>query len=331
MLFKRTKQPIGLALGESSLRMVQLAAPGESRVRATAHHTLPAGLDLTSTAYHEAVVEAMTAMRNEAPFAGHCIATAVPASVMQVKNLRLPPMPPAELAAAVAWEAADRLGLDREAAEIRYFDAGEVRQGTEARREVILLAVPRPFIDAHFAAMSSLGFEVAAIDTPDAALVRSVVAGAPADAAARVIVQIDGERTRVVIARGRRVVFVKPLDAAGRAEASASFPSMPAPDAAGGDRVADLSRELGLCLRYYSVTFRGDRPQHAVLTGTGAHAQLASQLAEQSGLSIDLFEPGVALPTAGEAGVADATPGAWCTAWGMALRTPPDAAGRRAA
>lgn len=59
--------------------------------------------------------------------------------------------------------------------------------------------------------------------------------------------------------------------------------SPPAPEDDGGVEVRravadaargvldDLCHEVGLCLRYFSVTFRGKRPEHVWLTGGGAH------------------------------------------------------------
>ncbi len=55
---------------------------------------------------------------------------------------------------------------------------------------------------------------------------------------------------------------------------------------------ADLAREVGLCLRYYSVTFRGKRPETAWLTGGEAgEPNLARVLTEDAALQVKPASP----------------------------------------
>jgi len=56
--------------------------------------------------------------------------------------------------------------------------------------------------------------------------------------------------------------------------------------------VGDLAREIALCLRYFSVTFRGQRPDVIRLAGGEAHdPQLASILAEAAGIATEAAQP----------------------------------------
>lgn len=56
--------------------------------------------------------------------------------------------------------------------------------------------------------------------------------------------------------------------------------------------VGDLAREIALCLRYYSVTFRGQRPEMIRLVGGEAHdPQLAAILAEAAGIPTEAAHP----------------------------------------
>lgn len=341
---KRSLWPIGLELSDRRVRLFQCTGSRSAwQVQALSERPLAGGPAAHEPAYHGVVADAVASAMAEGQFTGQELISAPPASVMQVKNLRLPIMPPHELSEAVLWEANDRLKIDRTANEIRFFNAGEVRQGAESRQEVILLAVPRAFIEAHVEAMAKLGLTVVSIDAPMAALARAVYEQAPAltepttgDAAdatapasdARLIVQVGEHDTQVIIARHRQIAFFKLVDfglatlretwqAAGVDVDDLAQPGEQAV-AAVQSAVADLTRELVLCLRYYSVTFRGDRPTQAMLTGPGATPWLAERVGEQASLSVQcaglVAEDAVARTVPG--GVA-----AWGVASGLALHT----------
>jgi type IV pilus assembly protein PilM len=84
----------------------------------------------------------------------------------------------------------------------------------------------------------------------------------------------------------------------------------------------DLTKEVSLCLRYYSVTFRGRRPEKLLLVGGEAReAQLAKALGEGAGIEVELADPagGVDMAAVSPQG----QPGGlseWAVAIGLALR-----------
>jgi Tfp pilus assembly PilM family ATPase len=54
----------------------------------------------------------------------------------------------------------------------------------------------------------------------------------------------------------------------------------------------DLAREVALCLRYYTVTFRGKRVERAVFAGGGAYEDiLLNVLRRQLAVEIEVAEP----------------------------------------
>src|SRR5438045_7899881 len=56
--------------------------------------------------------------------------------------------------------------------------------------------------------------------------------------------------------------------------------------------VEELAREIALCLRYYSVTFRGQRPgKLRLLGGEAGDAQLLSILAGALPVPVETFRP----------------------------------------
>jgi type IV pilus assembly protein PilM len=88
--------------------------------------------------------------------------------------------------------------------------------------------------------------------------------------------------------------------------------------------LTDLAREIGLCLRYHSVTFRGNRPQTGIIAGGGAGEPLLPQVLAQE-TALTLRGAGDVLPVDWSA-IDPTTPAlsplaSWPVALGLALRT----------
>lgn len=370
--------PIGIDLGSSSVKLMQLERIGDGlRVIAAAAESLPRGTDPYSSAYHEAVGQAIKRAMNKGAFRGKACISSMPSAVMQYKNLRLPVMPEAELAAAVQWEAADRVRYQGQTPVVQFFDAGDVRQGTDTRREVILVAAPDRFIEQHTATLQAAGLAPAAIDAAPAALARSLSErnrlaalaqpgsaetgsadtlpgeadpnAEPLTAPAQVILEFGHSSSNIVIAQGDSVVFFKQLpigsgsldDAAvqalgwtqeqvalirrgdededrSAAEHAARYAEYVA---ATQTLVNDLGREIGLCLRYYTVTFRGARPDVVSLIGGAGDQAFADRLTPLAGVMIQPTNPleGVDI-TPVRGAVPRSTHAAWGLAAGLSLR-----------
>lgn len=96
----------------------------------------------------------------------------------------------------------------------------------------------------------------------------------------------------------------------------------------------DLAKEIGLCLRYYSVTFRGRRPESAMLVGGESYeTQLAGILAEGAGVEVAPAKPleGIEVSPDCELSRESGTLGEWAVALGLAMRRDDKAAKRGAA
>ncbi|MFW6059172.1 MAG: pilus assembly protein PilM [Phycisphaeraceae bacterium] len=359
---RRARGLIGVDLGARSVRMLQLTAGG-ARLLAAAQRTLPGDRPLQGEAYHQAVGEAIRSMREQGGFRGRRVVSTLPASVVHFKNLRLPRMPPTELAQAVEWEAAERLQLADGQVEVQYFDAGEVRQGDELREEVILMAAPIAFTEAHVQTLVDCGFHPVALDVTPAVLARCLDMETDRHdlaAPARVIVDIGYSASKVLIVRHGRVLFFKLIDVGGQkldqmvadqlnmspSEAAAARRQHGAPptdavdgaSASGAQRseevqrvvyeavrpaIAELAREVSLCLRYYSVTFRGERPESVWLVGGEAHhAALRALLADDVDVTVTPLDPLASVEVGALEPVLSGAGGrcAWAAAVGTARR-----------
>jgi type IV pilus assembly protein PilM len=240
-------------------------------------------------------------MLRQHPFRGKSLVAALPRDMVHAKNLRLPQMPESELGAVIQFEARNVFPFDTDQAKVHFLSAGEVRQGAEVRQEVILLAAKNEDVTNFLEQLHRTGAVLESLDIEPCALYRSVerfIRRKEDENDVNVIVDVGVRRSQVVIGRGRDISFVKPIDIGGfhfheavsrklgitieEAEAlrrrlvESGEPTDPAARRdpvrqavfdATRSPMEELGREISLCLRYYSVTFRGFRPTKLRLVG----------------------------------------------------------------
>jgi type IV pilus assembly protein PilM len=308
-------QPIGVDIGSASVKLLQMEMAGPSlSVIAAARQQLPSGSE--SEQWPErtsAAADLIRYMLRHNPFSGRKVIAALPPEIVQIKNLRLPPMPVEELRSAIEFEAKNIFPFESKDAHIRFLHAGEVRQGTDVRQEVIVIAALRSDVDAFLCRLHRSGAIVESLDCEPCSIYRSIerfIRRREDEQEVNVLVDVGGARTQVVIGRGETISFYKSIEIAGRHLTDAValklgitsdealalrrrlFESSGTNSAAGeGPRdpvrqavidatrsiTEDLAREVSLCLRYHSVTFRGHRPVRVrLIGGEGADPQLLS-------------------------------------------------------
>ncbi len=346
----RGRPPIGLDFGAHSLKAVQLNHNhGRWSVRAAAEQTWPEDMPNQGEGHTQALTETLGKALDAGSFSGRDAVLLLPAEFMNSKSLRLPPMPPDELAQAVEYEAGDRLNLGGKDTAIQHVSTGEVRQGQDVKQEVLVMAVPEQVIDEYTGVLAASGLDPVAIDSTPTAMARCPMmldnARERNDEMSDIIVDIGYRTSKVLITRHGHVQFYKQIDIGGRQfdVALAKAMHMTPDDAAekrrqwvtqdDGSQPADpdlttaveamaqpidhLGREIGLCLRYYSVTFRGARPKQVMLIGGEARqCWLPDALTTGSGLTCTPFD---ALADINRADVADAIgPGIASCQWALA-------------
>lgn len=354
--------PIGIDVGHSSVRLVQLSnKAGRLSLQAVAHEPIALEPGADPHQHREVLGDAIKRALS-AGFVGSRAVSCLPTALVNFKNLRLPRMPHDELASAVEWEAAERLHQPGTNWEVQFYNAGEVRQGEELRQEVILLAASQEHVQAHCDALIDAGLEPIAIEAAPAPLARIVTQGDGHAALDQTYLVLDVGYclSKVLIVRGDKVLFFKTIDVAGQRFDSdvAQYLDMTIADAqalrrggsAHGEEhddpttkravdeamrsaVEELTRELGLCLRYFGVTFRGQRPESVIVTGgESANEYLIDQIARQSGLSVQTCDSQVQLCDPRGAITNQHGPlGAWASAMGLALRFDAEVSRKRGA
>jgi type IV pilus assembly protein PilM len=313
--FKSSSLPIGIDLGRTGARLVQLETDG-AIVRVKASHLVDFGpeLDLEAgmTPRPSDVAETLRSAFDAGGFTGRRVAVCVPRELVTIKTLRLPTMPVEDLLAAAETEFRQANGLSREGWVIQPIPGAEVRQGGEVRHELTAFAVRTGDIDLLTEQWHDAGFEPVVLDVEPCALYRTIarfVRRRDDQNEVNVLVDISSRRTQVIIGRGTEMCFTKQIDV-GETELSEavarklsvtpdearvlrdrqSRTSDPA-SSGGSDGVRhavqdamrplaeQIGREVSACLRYFSVNFRGTRPTRVRVSGGGAlDAQFMSQL-----------------------------------------------------
>lgn len=292
--------------------MLQLRKVGQTLcVAACARLEMPGQAGLDPKQRRAQIVSALQEMARDHPFRGRRIISSLSSEELNIKNVRVPQMPEEELQSALEAEARERFDYEPGRDQLCFLDAGQVRAGTEMRNEIILLEVPGEKVEQHLSLLGDAGLTVEHIDAEPVALFRGMsrlLRRRMDEQAVSVVLDMGHSASRVVVARGRRIVFIKSIDIGGRklteavarqlnlayAEAAELRARMMQEGASPPDRtdesaphqrdsvewtihdavrgeVEALTREVALCLRYCSVTFRGLRPERITITGGEAY------------------------------------------------------------
>lgn len=337
--------PIGVDIGSQSVKLLQLGAE-QTQLREASRWDLPAG-SASSDEHMNNVIEALRQALDGRDFRSRDAVFSLNSADLFVQNIRVPQAVGNEFRQIVHTEAASRIPFDKSDTEIRYIEADTVRQGDAVRKEVILMACQHDTVKRILKISEAAGLVPTAIDVEPAALLRCYRKQfrRDADQSNRMMfINMGASTTTVVIARGSDAMFVKYIDVGGRHldEAVARNLGMKLTEAASlrrhnGDRRADqrdpeiarsvaestrpllerLAGELSMCIRYYSVTFRGQPLSQMIIGGGEASETLSQWLAARLDMKCEVGNPLRSF----QAGPMPGRLGQWDIATGLALRT----------
>ncbi|MBN2129657.1 MAG: pilus assembly protein PilM [Sedimentisphaerales bacterium] len=303
MAMKQRVLPIGVDIGVRRVKMVQLAQ-AEDRLKVVCAERAPLDVDRDASQEErrDAVVRTIKQLLARRGFRGRKSVSALSCDELRITSMRLAETETHQIEKVLRKEAVRRFGLDGETDTINYVLAGSVRQGDEAKNEYIVLAADNEVIKSHISLLENAGLQPAGIDAAPNALFRSFERRLRREEDKQrtiIFVDVGHGHTTVVFGRSGGICFVKqiPLGAARFSEDVASTLGLSVPDAeslrlrlqraepveASTRRsVVDvvtsaaeaLAKELSLCLRYHTVTFRGKRVERAVIVGGGAYESI---------------------------------------------------------
>jgi len=293
-------------------------------------------------------------------FQGRRIVTMVPNDALKYKSFRLPQMPEDELHQVVQFEAEERFAFKESDAEFRFLHAGQIRQGQESREEIIAMGCLGGILREQLNLFSQLGLVCEGMEVAPTAIARclQIANKSPHDSEeAQVLVDIGYQASRIIISQGGKIIFIKSISVGGSKfceliakklnlssqEASQlrqeilhfyAYPESQENDKlhteildsaieATRSAVEQLGKEIGLCLRYFSVTFKGIRPEELVCVGGESYdPRLLQSISETTGLNSVKGAPLKQIATDGIFSGADRKSGLleWATVTGLALR-----------
>ena len=341
--------PLGLHLGRHTATVVQLAGSAERlELRATAETRLPSVDGCSPDVADRVMADALRRLIVDHRLNGRKVVSCLGTDELFVETVRLPQLPPDEIAKLVPWEAAERLPYPLAEAELRHLIAGEVRQDNVIKQEVILLASPREVIRRRLRVLEWAGLTPIGIDVEPCAWLRCLHRAGRLAETSRLAYLFCGETTSTVMfAEGQRALFLKSFPIGGRLfdEAVAQSLAIDAETAAGmrtevfaatsldSDNEVhrsiieslrttfdSLVAELELCLRYYKVTFRGRPLDGLVLSGSEAAPWLAEYLGERLGVTTRSINPLDGLSRTPSSPSLYQRTGRWSTAIGLAMK-----------
>jgi type IV pilus assembly protein PilM len=313
--------PIGIELSGRAVQMMQFTADRSQLIDSVCWDLPRSGAAESNEATACDPREAIEQARQGRKFRGRDVVACLSARELFVQNIRVPKGPAGELDGLVRQEAGSRLPFPADEADIRFVCAGEVRQGDQIRREIILMACHRPVVDRLLQVFDDVGFRSVAVDIEPAAILRAYCKQfrRDDDQTQRVMfVRLGTFNTTVVIAQGADVFFAKYINVGGDQmdRAVAEHLKLSAEEAntlrwTHGDRRADqqdpeiaesiaeatrgvierLISELSMCTRYHNVTFRGQTIDRVILGGSDATGELVDVLGPRLDMKCQLGDP----------------------------------------
>ncbi|HUU10660.1 MAG TPA: pilus assembly protein PilM [Phycisphaerae bacterium] len=318
---KRGLLPIGVHLTQDAVWMAQLEQDGDDvRVVSKATCSLTsdadtlarvvsvdhgpagdAGTDIAEHAYAKGRMFVAQKIASDG-FCGKDGAISLPQDQLVIKHLRLPPMNPEELNAALPYELQGKLPFNPQEAIVRHIVAGSVSENSETKQDVLVLATPKHVVEKHVAAMSRLGLTVTGVGVEPCAMCYAYAFAAsraqPSQAgpACVMIVYLGAQTTYVAILRGQETTFVKGVghgtdrwvEAVAKVkgisleeavELTSLWRTTPSP-ATFEDAVDTYNRvrtslehlvdEIESCIRYHASLARGAGVDHVHFVGPGA-------------------------------------------------------------
>jgi type IV pilus assembly protein PilM len=217
--FRPKRAPIGLDIGSSALKAVQLAPVGQGwRVAAFATEPLPRGAVTVGGVVDGATVSAaIRRLLERERLAGPAVVVALPGQSAVVKRITLPAMTPRELDDAIGWEAEQHIPFPLSDVHLHYEPVG--LGGRDApTMDVLLVAARRDSIAALERVIADAGRTACVIDVGALALQNAYAANRAGGRGATVaLLDIGASATTITIVVDRQPAFVRHVSFGGHA------------------------------------------------------------------------------------------------------------------
>ena len=349
MLFRRTKSLVGLDIGSSSVKAIELKPAGKGyRVSAIGVEAIPPDSIVDGAIIDGgAVADAVRRLFTNKKFKAKDVVASLSGNSVIVKKITLPAMTEAELAESIYWEAEQYIPFDIQDVNLDYeiIDAG-TGQDAQGTMEVLLVAAKKDKIADYSNVIAQAGKTPVIVDVDVFALQNAFEANYGFDPNAVVaLLNAGASAININILAGAQSVFTRDVSMGGNAFTEAVQKELNLPyesaeqlkkgqdvDGATYDDARAVLRamtdnvllEVEKTFDFFKATASNDRIDRIMLSGGGSRVEgFADALRERFGTEVELFDPfrQVALDAkkAGLSGADDFAPVA-AVAMGLALR-----------
>jgi len=207
--------PIGLDIGHSSIKMVQLAKNGgQIRVLDAQKVHIDSAARLDEQKRRNFIISSIKKLLSDRNFHGRNVVSTLPSENLKITSLRMPETDSEQIGQRVIKEAAQRFGLEPGKDAIKYMKAGDVCQGDETRNELILFVANNESVTRHIEFLQEIGLRPVGLDALPCALFRSFERSLQRQEdkeKTSVFIDIGSRFTTVVFGRGQDISFIKQI------------------------------------------------------------------------------------------------------------------------
>ncbi|MBA3764172.1 MAG: type IV pilus assembly protein PilM [Actinobacteria bacterium] len=215
------KGRIGLDIGSTAVRAVEIAAGDPSTVVKAAQVPLPAGaVENAEVKDPEVVTDALRELWERGGFKGRRVNMGVGNQRVVVREIALPYLPEKELRASLGFQVQEFIPMAVEDAVLDYDPIGEFEQNDRRMLRMLLVAAQRQMVDTVISAVTAAKLEPVGLDLVPFAMVRSVgTTGVGLDLEEEgdeAVIDIGAHVTNIVVHARGTVRFVRILPSGGR-------------------------------------------------------------------------------------------------------------------
>jgi type IV pilus assembly protein PilM len=316
-VFRRAKSLVGLDIGSSAVKAVELKPAGKAfKVTAFGSEPVPPDSIVDGAIIDAAAVaDAIRRLFESRNIKTKDVAASLSGNAVIVKKITLPTMTAAELAESIYWEAEQYIPFDIQDVNLDYqiLDAGDA-QNAKGTMDVLLVAAKKEKIADYTGVIAQAGRSAVVVDVDAFALQNAYETNYGIDPGAVVVLLNAGaSATNINILQGDQSVFTRDISIGGNAYTEAlqkelNLPFEQADQLKRGEPVDGVSfedarpvlravsenvmLEIQKTFDFFKATASSDRIDRIVVSGGASRAEgFTEMLAERFEAPIETFDP----------------------------------------
>ena len=322
MLFGRSKGLVGLDLGSSAVKAVELKDLGRGRgyqIVNMGREPLPPEAIVDGAIMDSGLVtDAIQQLFASRKFKATDVAISLSGHSVIIKKISLPAMSPEELAESIQWEAEQYIPFDMDDVNIDYQILSGAGQGAEGAVDVLLVAVKKDKINDYTEVVSQAGKNPVVVDVDVFALQNAFeisYAAPPADVVA--LINLGASVTNISVLTHGNSIFWRDISIGGNRYTDAiqremNLPQEHADALKQGHQVEgiptehvlpiltavneEVGNEIQKTLDFFKATTSGEPVQQLMLSGGSSRVpQLTEYMSDRFQTPVEIFNPLVTL------------------------------------